>query len=115
VGKYGLDFVHQNFSVVDDSKRNVDFVVFLENKILGFEMFYPKHKSSFFGCLNYKEKKEQTLFDRSLFFPNRPIEFHYVVLNRDMGQSTIDDFLSKKKIKTSRSVLSLENFENKFL
>ena len=93
--KYGIRNVRHPYSPYDDSKVNIDYLVFhpTENKAVGFEMFYPENRANFNGCLNIKKGKGQLLQEINGF----ETKFYYVVTNPDISQEEIDMWLTNKK------------------
>jgi hypothetical protein len=87
--------VHRPFAPFDDSKVNIDYVVFhpTEKVAIGFELFYPSYKESFYGCLGIKQKKKQIL-DR---LTDHQTKFYYVVTNPKIKPEEIQEWLKTKK------------------
>lgn len=87
--------IHHPFAPFDDSKVNIDYVIFhpTKNTAIGFELFYPSYKESFYGCLGIKHKKKQIL-ERLTDYKTK---FYYVVTNPKITQEEIDLWLSTKR------------------
>lgn len=106
VNKYGRANVHREYLVYSNARNRADFCIFDNNKeILLIDVFYPKDKYSFQGCLASKANKYKD-FNRC--------KVVFIQLNSAISQDDIDYIVSRKKksLELNHSIVSFETFKH---
>lgn len=90
---FGKPFVHREFFFNDDRRNRTDFYVHAKDGNFSVDVFFPKDKRSFFGCLNSKLRAYKGIVQIDY-----PIIF--LMMNDDLaGEEEINRFIQNKKIK----------------
>jgi hypothetical protein len=106
VERFGKVFVHREYFFTDDKRTRSDFYVYCEGEPFCVDVFYPKDKVSFLGCLNSKMRT----YTHSLMLQT-PVVF--LMMNDEIAGETITKVLSNKKnpLPKSQQVMTFAQFK----
>ncbi|MEI6397011.1 MAG: hypothetical protein WCO48_02990, partial [Candidatus Taylorbacteria bacterium] len=60
IERFGKPFVHREYFFTDDRRARTDFFVYWQKGNFAVDVFYPKDKKNFLGCLNSKLRTYKT-------------------------------------------------------
>lgn len=91
VSIFKKEFVHREYFFTDDRRTRTDFYIYDKKGNFSIDVFYPKDRKSFIGCLNSKMRA----------YKNVNIEYPVIFLqmNEEITKEKIEDILYRKKNK----------------
>ena len=103
---FGKQCVHRG-AHIEDTFSLYDFFVYSKKGDFAIDVFFPKDKQSFWGCLNTKLKKYSECM-------KTPYPLILYQMNQDISQSDVDSWVKNKKNKLPKnfSVVCRLSFEN---
>ncbi len=106
VKRFGLPFVHREYFFVDDRRTRTDFFIYCKNGNFSIDVFYPKDKKNFAGCLN---SKINTYSQRTML--EFPVIF--LMMNDNISKEEIQSILEhkKKKLNKQQQVMSFAELQ----
>lgn len=91
---FGIEFVHREHFFTDDRRTRTDFFIYCKDGNFSVDVFFPKDRHNFIGCLNSKMK---TYKDVNML--QYPVIF--LQMNENISQEEIKNILERKKNKLS--------------
>jgi hypothetical protein len=106
IKRFGKMFVHREYFFTDDRRTRTDFYVYCKNEPFCVDVFYPKDKINFLGCLNSKMRT----YSSSLML-QAPVIF--LMMNDALSGELIQRTVNRKKHKLPKSqqVMNLAQFK----
>lgn len=89
---FGVEFVHREHFFTDDRRTRTDFFIYCKNGNFSVDVFFPKDRHNFIGCLNSKMKTY-----RDINMLKYPVIF--LQMNENMSGEEIREILARKKNK----------------
>ena len=104
--RFGVEFVHREYFFADDKRKRTDFFIYYKKGNFSVDVFYPKNRHNFIGCLNNKMKSYAT--ELMLQYP-----VVFLQMNDFITQDEIDDVLANKKNKLPKgqSAMNFNRFK----
>jgi hypothetical protein len=94
---FGKQCVHREAHIEDTFSR-YDFFIYSNKGDFAVDVFFPKDKQSFWGCLNVKLKKYSSLM-------KTPYTLLLYQMNPSISQSDVDSWVANKKNKLPKNFL----------
>jgi hypothetical protein len=94
--KFGVQFVHREFFVTDDSRSRIDFYIYYKGGVFAIDVFYPSTRHSLVGCLN---AKMHTYTTESM----KDVQIIFLQMNTDIDSETLQKIAKNKKNKLSKN------------
>ncbi|MDP3726375.1 MAG: hypothetical protein Q8R36_04225 [bacterium] len=102
---FGIEFVHREYFFTDDRRTRTDFFVYCKNRNFSVDVFFPKDRHNFIGCLNSKMKTYKDV--GTLQYP-----VIFLQMNKNISGEEIRKILARKKNKlhTYQQVMVWDEF-----